>query len=570
LKSKMSKPKQIDVQIATMQMRKLIVRELRDVLKICIPTMIVSSMNKGKLQYHMGEILRREQHSFAFGLILRKLEARSQKPRGKRQKRKRPTSEVLMVSDSEDSVQIISNINNGQALSSTVTEPVVSQMEIQQIDLLDSDEDLPFNFDYEFSSTSLISIPVPQFQPSNNDEVQVIEPDEFFFPASVSVSEKLSVVVPDALKFIPFPIYDIESEIVKPMSIPLSEPSVGFFKRCSMTFEIPANLVEKLMNSPDDSLPRYEVQLRLALYASEENLSDEFPSNVKITLNGNEVRLPVTIEGTQIKFKPGPLDLTSNCDRTPGASQELSIEWQQDPREFFIGIWIVHHINWALLRQRFFNKEAIQYMKTQEMIQSMLRENSDEILFDSWKVPLICPYTRMKIITPVRSRNCSHIQCFDLNNYLKINILKSVWKCPVCNGSCPYDSLILDLYFVEIIQTVGKDVAEIEFLPDGEWKRIGELQPVDNEQPEETFDETFVEAQTIRKSTQAISLGHTTVGVSMFAGYMEDDQLEILSLDGSDDEDQMEPEIQVIPIRSRTQMLDGSILLSPSDSEEDY
>lgn len=52
-----------------------------------------------------------------------------------------------------------------------------------------------------------------------------------------------------------------------------------------------------------------------------------------------------------------------------------------------------------------------------------------------------------------------------------MNEKKPGWLCPVCDGSAPYDTLIIDGLFKEILAKV-KDAEEIEFTPDGEWTRV--------------------------------------------------------------------------------------------------
>ena len=59
--------------------------------------------------------------------------------------------------------------------------------------------------------------------------------------------------------------------------------------------------------------------------------------------------------------------------------------------------------------------------------------NSEEGLEQtSQKVSLRCPLTFKRISLPARGHDCRHIQCFDLESYLKLNCEKGLWKCPVC------------------------------------------------------------------------------------------------------------------------------------------
>lgn len=49
------------------------------------------------------------------------------------------------------------------------------------------------------------------------------------------------------------------------------------------------------------------------------------------------------------------------------------------------------------------------------------------------KVSLRCPITFNRINLPARGQDCKHLQCFDLESYLRLNGDRgSGWKCPVC------------------------------------------------------------------------------------------------------------------------------------------
>ena len=48
------------------------------------------------------------------------------------------------------------------------------------------------------------------------------------------------------------------------------------------------------------------------------------------------------------------------------------------------------------------------------------------------KFSVKCPITYRRITIPARGHDCKHIQCFDLESYLKLNVDKGSWKCPVC------------------------------------------------------------------------------------------------------------------------------------------
>ena len=64
-----------------------------------------------------------------------------------------------------------------------------------------------------------------------------------------------------------------------------------------------------------------------------------------------------------------------------------------------------------------------------------------------------CFTGKMRMRLPVRSSQCDHLQCFDAANYIMMNEKKDKWMCPVCNNIAPFDTLMLDGYFSEILES---------------------------------------------------------------------------------------------------------------------
>jgi hypothetical protein len=71
----------------------------------------------------------------------------------------------------------------------------------------------------------------------------------------------------------------------------------------------------------------------------------------------------------------------------------------------------------------------------------------------------------VSLLCPLMSE---HVQYFELNSYLFMNEKKPTWECPVCDKYTPYEQLIVDGLFEEILAKAG-DVEEVQFSPDGQW-----------------------------------------------------------------------------------------------------
>ncbi|CAH8550485.1 unnamed protein product [Schistosoma turkestanicum] len=98
-------------------------------------------------------------------------------------------------------------------------------------------------------------------------------------------------------------------------------------------------------------------------------------------------------------------------------------------------------------------------------------EDVDVQLADYIPICLLCPLTRTRIDVPVRSFNCSHLQCFDLHSYLTINMRRPRWSCPICGISAPFRDLRVDELFMSILKNPRSSDAEfVQLDANGDWR----------------------------------------------------------------------------------------------------
>jgi hypothetical protein len=89
---------------------------------------------------------------------------------------------------------------------------------------------------------------------------------------------------------------------------------------------------------------------------------------------------------------------------------------------------------------------------------------------------LTCPISMTLMDIPVRGKNCRHLQCFELKNFIESNSFPSGrrWKCPCCDDFVALDSLtVCGLFrqmvtqYKKVVEDEGKDVVRI--YQDGSW-----------------------------------------------------------------------------------------------------
>lgn len=116
-------------------------------------------------------------------------------------------------------------------------------------------------------------------------------------------------------------------------------------------------------------------------------------------------------------------------------------------------------------------KKLSDYSRQLAIEKLSIQDNDLEIETSTLKASLICPLMKCRISIPGRSINCKHVQCFDLTSYLYMNEKKPTWNCPVCDRYAPYEDLVIDSYYSEILKKAN-DCEDIQFNSNGDWSRI--------------------------------------------------------------------------------------------------
>ncbi|KAI0601491.1 hypothetical protein F4775DRAFT_589271 [Biscogniauxia sp. FL1348] len=147
---------------------------------------------------------------------------------------------------------------------------------------------------------------------------------------------------------------------------------------------------------------------------------------------------------------------------------------------------------------------------TRDIIKSRLSRSSCEdddvaMATDGVSIDLADPFTAVMFNTPVRGKACTHLECFDLENWLNTRLGKrsscscgngsncnrcpkepsfvDKWKCPLCNGDARPYSLRVDGFLVQVRAQLEREgalhVKSIIVSSDGSWKP--KMRPGDND-----------------------------------------------------------------------------------------
>ncbi|XP_062897879.1 E3 SUMO-protein ligase PIAS3-like isoform X2 [Mobula hypostoma] len=244
--------------------------------------------------------------------------------------------------------------------------------------------------------------------------------------------QHLSPPVHPDVKMRRLPFYDVYDELTKPTT--LASNTGQRFEEAVVTFALTPQQVEQICSSRDLLLGAkgdhtVQVQLRFCLCETSCPQEDYFPPNLFVKVNGKLCPLP----------------------------------------NYSVSVYLVKQLTSATLLQRLRAKGIRNPDHSRALIKEKLTADPDsEIATTSLRVSLICPLGKTRLHVPCRALTCTHLQCFDAALYLQMNEKKATWVCPVCDKKAPYESLIIDGLFMEILN-LCTHCDEILFKENGSW-----------------------------------------------------------------------------------------------------
>ena len=101
---------------------------------------------------------------------------------------------------------------------------------------------------------------------------------------------------------------------------------------------------------------------------------------------------------------------------------------------------------------------------------NILNHSNDNIQVGSEVISLLDEICKTRIVTPAKGDHCDHLQCFDLEIYLKYAMKHNDWYCPICEKPLPIFWLYVDKKMLQILNSIKED--KVKFLSDGTWESV--------------------------------------------------------------------------------------------------
>ncbi|XP_016125705.1 E3 SUMO-protein ligase PIAS1-like [Sinocyclocheilus grahami] len=260
----------------------------------------------------------------------------------------------------------------------------------------------------------------------------------------------LHPVHPD-VKLQRLPFYDVLDELIKPTSL-ASDSSQRFQETC-FAFALTPQQVQQISNSMDIS-----------------GTKCDFTVQVQLRYDKTTGYLPPTKNGVEPKRPSRPMNITSLVRLSTTVPNTIVVSWTSEiGRSYSMAVYLVRQQSSSVLLQRLRSKGIRNPDHSRALIKEKLTADPDsEIATTSLRVSLLCPLGKMRLMIPCRALTCSHLQCFDATLYIQMNEKKPTWVCPVCDKKAPFEHLIIDGLFMEILSSCV-DCDEIQFKEDGSW-----------------------------------------------------------------------------------------------------
>ncbi|KAI1718269.1 RNA recognition motif domain-containing protein [Ditylenchus destructor] len=110
-----------------------------------------------------------------------------------------------------------------------------------------------------------------------------------------------------------------------------------------------------------------------------------------------------------------------------------------------------------------------------ETVKNAIRSAFEDDMVHQWRITLKCLLSGQRIKVPTRYVDCIHMECFDLEPFLRMKTQKNFLTCPICQRGVEnaLDGLRIDKYFANVLISLP-DALQVELRHDGSFTEVQE------------------------------------------------------------------------------------------------
>lgn len=155
------------------------------------------------------------------------------------------------------------------------------------------------------------------------------------------------------------------------------------------------------------------------------------------------------------KRKDSPCNITHLLQKGPNS---INLVKSNDDLDYVVAVVLVQLLEEDALISEIETRNIQSIDASKDYIRGIMKSDTEEIISESQSVSLRCPYAMNLLTKPARGMKCRHIQCFNLDSYIKLQRSSRAnrWKCPICK------EFAFNLYVDKFMQKIGNEAQEIE------------------------------------------------------------------------------------------------------------
>lgn len=254
-------------------------------------------------------------------------------------------------------------------------------------------------------------------------------------------------------------------------------------RQVSMTLTLSPDQKTKLSQSQTNSSnPQYRLRLFCTSdkYFNHPQLSSphapilppaptEFPTTCELKFNS--ITISANVRG--LKNQPGtapPPDLSTNgtaINMKEFAMNRVDVIYTNTDKRYYVIVYLVEHFSIPLLIKNL--KAGKQQTKEEVLAKIKAGSGDDDVFTSSSVVALVDPLVLSRIRLPIRSLQCTHLQCFDAEFFYSMMEQTPTWMCPVCNKKLNPQQLAIDGYMQSILEIMPTSIDSVIIEADGTW-----------------------------------------------------------------------------------------------------
>lgn len=226
----------------------------------------------------------------------------------------------------------------------------------------------------------------------------------------------------------------------------------------------------RVNDKPDIQRCVSDQSYRIMLFCAGDNVGVQhvaFPQQSEIKINGGDFK--ANLRG--LKNKPGstrPVDITGALRlKQSNYPNKVELTYALTQKKFYVVVYLCKINTVDDLAKKL---ETRQRIPKDSVIAEINKKNADpDVVATSSVLSLKCPLSYMRLQTPCRGTQCTHIQCFDATSYLQLQEQGPQWKCPICNKSVTFEQMAVDEYVKDILARTSSSQETVTINPNGQW-----------------------------------------------------------------------------------------------------